>query len=109
MKSLTADNADFISFLTKLSPKNRVKLISTFSNSQIRVISEIFNNFLHKNLTTDTKVISKIKPFSKEVKKIALKRTPLYQKKKILSSKRGGAILSVLLPIAASLFSSIFR
>ena len=47
--------------------------------------------------------MKKVKPSQKEIKTISYKTTPLYKKKKILQSRSGGAILSVLLPLAASL------
>ena len=47
------------------------------------------------------------KTLIKEIKSISLKTTPLYKKKKILQSRSGGAILSVLIPLAASLIGSL--
>ena len=73
----------------------------------MNTISEICKDFLKKKLTTFPKIIKKVKPSQKEIKAIELKKTPLYKKKKNLQSRSGGAILSVLLPLAASLIGSL--
>ena len=108
-KSLLEKNKDFILFLNKLSPNERVKILQNLGSPYINTISEIFSNFLLQNLTQDHRVIKKAQRFKKEVRTVSKKKAPLHLRKQILKSKKGGAILSVLLPLAASLITSLIR
>lgn len=107
--SLLEKNKDFILFLNKLSKKERSKILQNLGSPYINTISEIFSNFLLQNLTQDHSVIKKLKNYKKEVRAISKKKSPLHLKKKLLKSKKGGAILSFLLPLAATLISSLIR
>ena len=78
----------------------------TLNKDQLNTISEICKNFLKKKIN-NLPQNNKVKPSQKEIKSISLKTTPLYKKKKIIQSRAGGAILSVLLPLAASLIGSL--
>ena len=107
MKAYIHRNKEFLHFFCSLTAKERTKLLPNLNRNHINTISEIFRNFLNKNLTVDKKLVHKIKHCKKEVRLVALKKTPQYLKKKVLQSRRGGAILSVLLPLAAGLVSSL--
>ena len=107
MKPYIVKNNDFLKYFSKLPQRNKIHLIPTLNRNQLNNISEICKNFLSKNLTTCPKIIRKVKPSKKEIKSISLKTTPLYEKKKILQSRSVGAILSVLIPLAASLIGSL--
>ena len=108
MSSLAEDHIDFIQFLNKLSPEKRTKLIHSLSSCHINTLSEIFKNFLLKNITTNPKIIKRLKPYKKEVGEVAKRKTPIYKKRKILKSIKGGAILSILLPVATAILSTLF-
>ena len=107
MKSLLEKNKEFILFLNNLSKAERQKILSTVCGKYINTIAEIFQNFLKLQLTRDPNIIRKVKSYKKEIKFISQKKSPIYQKKKILQSKKGGAILSILLPLAASVITSL--
>ena len=108
MKPYLIKQKEFLNFFNNLPPKSKNRLIPVLSKDQLNTVSEICKNFLKRNLSQDPKVIRKVKSSKKEIKAISLKSTPLYKKKKILQTRRGGAILSVLLPLAASLITSLF-
>ena len=108
MKPYIVKNNEFLKYFSQLPQNNKIHLIPTLNRDQLNTISEICKNFLVINLTTCPKIIRKVKPSQKEIKAIALKKTPLYKKeKKNVQSRSGGAILSVLLPLAASLIGSL--
>ena len=107
MKPLLADNKEFVLFFSKLPPNKRSKLIDSLTKLHLDCIGEICKNFLRKNLTDDLKTVKLLKRYQTEIRKVSKKTTPLYIKKKILKSKRGGNILSLLLPLASSIISSI--
>ena len=52
------------------------------NRDQLNTISEICKKCLKKKLTTCPKIIRKVKPSQKEIKAIALKKTPLYKRRK---------------------------
>ena len=107
MKPYVIRNKEFVEFFGKLSPYKKQKLIPVLSKDQVNTISEICKNFLKRNLTEDPKVIKKLRRTQKEIKTISLKTVPLYKKKNILQTRKGGAILSVLVPLAASVITSL--
>ena len=108
MKPYIIRHKEFIKFFCQLSPKSKFRLITSLNKNHIDTISEICKNFLGNNLTQNPKVVQKLKKSRNEIRSVSLKKTPLYKKKKILQSRRGGAILSILLPLAAGLISSLF-
>ena len=108
MKPYIIKHKEFLKFFSNLPPKSRSHLIPALDKEQINTISEICKNFLNRKLTQDPKIIKKVKTAKNEIKAISLKKIPQYKKKKILKTRRGGAILSVLLPLAASLIGSLF-
>ena len=99
---------EIILLLRRLKPQLRARFISTLSKPHIDTISELFSNFLRGNLTRDRRIVNKLKKYRKELKSVSCKRTGVKSKKRILSKARGGAILSVLLPLAASLIGGLF-
>lgn len=107
MKPLLSENKEFIVFFSKLPPNKRIKLIDSLTKLHLDCIGEIFKNFLRNNLTDDIKTVKLLKRYQTEIRKVSRKSTPLYIKKKILRSKRGGSILSLLLPLASSIIGSI--
>ena len=102
-------NKEFILFLSGVSAHDRARIVAALSGEYINTISEIFKNFLGRNLTHDQDDIKRLVKYRREVRQVARKKTPLREKKKILLSRKGGAILSVLLPLAAGLISSFLR
>lgn len=108
MKPYIVKNKEFIKFFCRLPPSSKSRAVNTLNKEHINTISEICKNFLERNLTRDPKIIRKLKNSRNQLRSISLKKTPLYKKKRILQSRSGGAILSVLLPLAAGIISNIF-
>ena len=107
--SLLGAHKNFILLLKKLKLKDRNRAIKQAAREQLNCISEIFSNFLKKHLTLNSKVIKKLRNYREDIRAIARKKTPLYKKRLILTSRRGGNILAAILPIAASLIGKLFR
>lgn len=106
-KPLIVIYKDLLTLLSKLNKDKRKKFISLLKKREIDSISEIFNNFLNKRLTTDPRHINRLKPFSQQITAVARKKTATGLKKKILSSLKGGNILAVLLPLAVNLIGKL--
>ena len=100
---------EFIKYLLTIKPSQRRAVIDRCHRGELDCLSEIFDNFLKKHLTTNKKIIKKLQPHRRIIRELALKKTPLKKKRSILSSPTGGSILGLILPIAASLLGSIFK
>ena len=105
--SLLSLHGQILPQLGSLRGKQRSLFIQGLNRDQINCISEVFSNFLRKNLTTDPQVIKRLKRYRQPIRSVALKKTSLKQKKKVLSSRVGGSILAVLAPLAISLISKV--
>ena len=101
---LISRNRGFLSLLTGISPCSRKKVIKTCNRGEINTICEIVHNFLKKNLTSDQKIIKRLKKYKSALRALANKRVRLHKKRSILRSKRGGSILSLLLPLLGGIF-----
>ena len=104
---LVLRNHHFLKFFSKLTPVKRKKLISRLLKPQVNTISEVCQNLLNNRLRCTTAQLKKLKPGKTVIRALSLKSTPLYKKKKLLQTKRGGALLSVLLPLAVSAISGL--
>lgn len=98
---------DLVLLLAKLSPEKRKKVISVLRKKHIECLSEVFLNFLNNNLTRSSKVVQSLKKYKTYIRKVASKGLSTVKKRKILRSQRGGAILSILLPLAASVITGL--
>ena len=95
----------FIQLLLGVPPAKRSKILLQCGKPEIDALCEIICNFLNRNLTTDSKIIKKLRTHKCLLRSLVLKRTTLKNKKKILASKRGAGIITTLLPLVAGLFS----
>lgn len=107
--SLVEKHHQLLFLLNNLSPKKRNKLIKALKRQEIESICEIFANFLKRNIPVQPQIINGLQRYQNDIRSVARKKTPLYKKKLILTSRRGGAILAALLPLAVSLISSLIR
>ena len=106
---LLSAHKNFVLLLKKLKVKDIYRVIKQATREQLNCISEIFSNFLKKHLTLSNKIIKKLRNYREDIRAIARKKTPLYKKRLVLASRRGGNILAAILPIAASLIGKLFR
>ena len=104
---LAVVHKDLVLLLAKLSPEKRKKVISALGKKHIDCLAEVFLNFLKNNLTRSSKVLRSLKKYKNHIRKVANKGVSAVKKKKILRSQTGGAILSILLPLAASVITSL--
>ena len=104
---LVVQNKHFLNFFSRLSPAKRKRLVSSLVKPHVHTISEICHNFLKNNVPCNPSQLKKLKTCRKEIHNLASKRLPLYKKKTLMKSRRGGALLSVLLPLAFAAISSL--
>ena len=108
-KSLCKENIVFLKYLHKLPLKRRNKFIRNICNKkEIETIAELVLNFLQNNIKCTNKIIKSLKKYSKIFSSIIKKSVTSTKKKKLLTSKVGGFILSTLLNIGLPILSKLF-
>ena len=108
--NLCKNNISFLKYLHSISNSKRKKLINSIaSKKEIDSILEIFLNFLENNLVCKNSFITSMKKNNKYFYKLMNKSNSLRKKKKLLTSPKGGflmsSILAIAIPILAKLFS----
>jgi tRNA A37 N6-isopentenylltransferase MiaA len=98
---------EFLQFLAKLDKKKRKQIYKTLDKGRIDCLSEICFNILKKGSGIKQHTLKVLKKYKNEIRGLAKKKQPLKEKRKILSSQRGGFLMTALLPLAASLISSL--
>ena len=87
--------------LAKTSQKNRKKIIKKLPKEFTICMSEICRNILKGNVPLSRAQLARLRHHRKIVKKIALKKTTLKQKKKLI--QKGGFLGAILTPILSIL------
>ena len=106
--SAVARERDFLAYFTKQTPAKRKELIARLQRPQLNSLSEVFSNLLKGNISPrGTHLIKQLHPYRAAIRKLALKKTSLSEKRKILASKRGGNILGLILPVVSRLIKSL--
>ena len=106
-KSLTAKYCDFILFL-KSKDKTKIKeIVKNLPNPVINALSEVILNGFCGNIPLNKSDIEKLKPFKKLMKLLSNKSNKVSSRKKLMSSKKGGSLLSIILPLAATAITSL--
>ena len=104
---LSAQYCDFILFL-KSKDKSKIKeIVKNLPNPIINALSEVVLNGLCGNIPLNKSDIEKLKPFKKLMKSLSNKSNKVGLRKKIMTSKKGGTILSIILPLAATAITSL--
>lgn len=91
-------NYNFLSLLSKSSPKQRKSLLRNANKSQILSLSEICLNILAGNIPVN---IKKLRKYKRCIRKIACRKTSFKRKKNFLVKQRGG-FLPLILPAVLS-------
>ena len=99
---LSAQYCDFILFL-KSKDKTKIKeIVKNLPNPIINALSEVVLNGLCGNIPLNKSDIEKLKPFKKLMKSLSNKSNKVGLRKKLMTSKKGGSLLSIILPLAAT-------
>jgi len=99
-------NLPFLRKLRCCKAGQRKKLISKATPDQVKTIADCAHNILIKNIPLSNSQFNQLKRHKHVVRQIGTKGVSLKKKKKLMS-QRGGAILSILAPILASVASSL--
>ena len=97
---LSAQYCDFILFL-KSKDKNIIKeIVKNLPVAVINALSEIIMNVLCGNIPLNKSDIEKLRPFRKLMQSLSNKSNSASSRKKLMISKKGGSLLSIILPLA---------
>ena len=98
---------DFILFLKTKDQEQIKDIVRNLPKEVINALSEVILNGLCGNIPLNTNDIEKLKPYSKFMKLLSNKSVGVDKRKKLMSTKNGGSLLSVLLPLASSVIASL--
>ena len=108
-KSLCKENISFLNYINSIPSNKRKKVINFIANkNEINAIIEVVLNFLNKNLHCKKTLIRSMKKNYRYFDKLIDRKRNLSSKKKILTSPKGGYILSTLLGLALPILKKIF-
>ena len=97
---LSTQYCDFILFL-KSKDKNIIKeIVKNLPVAVINALSEIIMNVLCGNIPLNKSDIEKLRPFRKLMQSLSKKSNSASYRKKLMISKKGGSLLSIILPLA---------
>lgn len=102
-------NIHFLKYIHSI-PKNKRNNIlkKVCSHDELNSIIEIFFNFLNKNIPCKNSFIKYLKKYSSHFFKITKKSNSNSIRRKLLTSKTGGFLLTTLLNIAIPLLSKLY-
>ena len=104
---LSAQYCDFILFL-KSKHENKIKeIVKNLPVAFINALSEIILNGMCGNIPLNKSDIEKLKPFRKLMQSLSNKSNSASSRKKLMISKKGGSLLSIILPLAAATISRL--
>ena len=106
---LASQYCDFILFLKSKDTKTVQNIVKSLPNTVINALSEVILNGFCGNIPLNPSDIEKLKPYKKLMKLLSNKSVHVSQRKKLMCSKRGGSLLSILIPLAVSTIASLIK
>ena len=104
---LSAQYCDFILFL-KSKDENKIKeIVKNLPVPIINALSEVILNGMCGNIPLNKSDIDKLKPFRKLMQSLSNKSNSASSRKQLMISKKGGSLLSIILPLAAVTISRL--
>ena len=104
---LSAQFCDFILMLKSKDETQIKKIVKSFPNHIINAISEVISNGICGNIPLNKSDIEKLKPFRRLMKSLSNKTVKVGERKKLMISKKGGSLLSIIIPLAATAITSL--
>ena len=104
---LSVQFCDFILMLKSKDETQIKKIVKSFPNHIINAISEVISNGICGNIPLNKSDIEKLKPFRRLMKSLSNKTVKVGERKKLMISKKGGSLLSIIIPLAATAITSL--
>ena len=104
---LSVQFCDFILMLKSKDETQIKKIVKSFPNHIINAISEVISNGICGYIPLNKSDIEKLKPFRRLMKSLSNKTVKVGERKKLMISKKGGSLLSIIIPLAATAITSL--
>ena len=104
---LSAQFCDFILMLKSKDETEIKKIVKNLPKNVINALSEVVLNGLCGNIPLNKSDIEKLKPFRRLMKSLSNKSIKVGERKKLMISKKGGSLLSIIIPLAASVITGL--
>ena len=104
---LAIKHIEFLKLLKTLSPHQKSNLYSLLPNELINTFSEICSNFLNQRIPINKTKLRKLAKNRDIIHSLSLKKTSLKKKRKLLKTRKGGGVFSVLIPLAITAITSL--
>ena len=98
---------NFILFLKTKDKKKIKSIVKNLPKEVINALSEVILNGYCGNIPLNDRDIQKLKPFRKLMEILSNKNVKNEERKKLMSSNKGGSLLSVLIPLASSVITGL--
>lgn len=102
----TQQQLEYLKAICKI--KSKSSILKTCPNNIIKALCECAMNALQGNVPLTKKQKSKLSSYKTSLRKLSSKKLPLYKKRQLLI-QRGEGFLSILLPAAISVISSLIN
>jgi len=106
----THPHHNFIQKVKFASPAARVKYLHDAHEDQVRTICECAHNVITGKLPVEARIVDRLRPFKRELKRLTRRRGTSEQKRELLIQKGGflPILLGAVLPVLGQLLASAF-
>jgi hypothetical protein len=108
MKPITKEQLHYLHVLLEANPKLRKAILENSSRDQIDALSQCCLNFLHGTFKVQPEDFAKLRKNKGAIRAVANRRVKTPDRRKLFV-QRGNGFLSLILPAAISLLSSILQ
>ena len=104
---LAGHYCNFILFLKTKDKKKIKSIVKNLPKEVINALSEVILNGYCGNIPLNERDIQKLKPYRKLMEILSNKNVKIDERKKLMSSNKGGSLLSILIPLASSVITNL--
>jgi hypothetical protein len=108
MKPITKEQLHYLHVLLEANPKLRKAILQNSSSEQVDVLSQCCLNFLHGTFKVQPAEFERLRKKKGTIRNIANRRIKTLDRRKLLV-QQGNGFLSLILPAAISLLSTILQ
>ena len=104
---LAGHYCNFILFLKTKDKKKIKSIVKNLPKEVINALSEVILNGYCGNIPLNERDIQNLKPYRKLMEILSNKNVKIDERKKLMSSNKGGSLLSILIPLASSVITNL--
>ena len=104
-ESRVKQNADLLTYLTKITPRQQKMIISGLDRSGVETFAEICMNLLKGSVDLSPAQIDKLRKYEESIYQLSLRTNSVAKKKRVLRQR--GGFLSAILSLVPAIISGI--